>query len=85
MALHTNPQDANTWHKLLLNSFCWTAVNMGSEELSLSRLLNVVWAHFKGEGLNKESEDLEPGACSWELKVAKLDNTSQHKPLLQHG
>ena len=55
---------------------------MGSEKSSLSRVLNVVRAHFKGEGLNKESEDSELDACSWELKVAELDNTGQCEPLI---
>jgi len=58
-------------------------VNTGSEESTSSRLLNnVVWACFKGEGLNKESEDSELDACSWELKVAELDNTGQCEPLI---
>ena len=54
---------------------------MGSEESTSSRLLNVVLACFKGEGLNEESEDSELDACSWELKVAD-NNTSQCEPLI---
>jgi hypothetical protein len=34
---------------------------------------------FQGEGLNKESKDLELDACSWELKAAELNNTGQHE------
>jgi len=58
-------------------------VNTGSEESTSSRLLNnVVRACFNGEGLNKESEDSELDACSWELKVAELDNTGWREPLI---
>jgi len=69
-ALHANSQDTNTRQKSSLSSFCWTAVNTGSEELTS------MWSGH----VSRVREDSELDACSWELKVA--DNTGRREPLI---